>query len=104
MSAVQHAGAQHENRVVERLPLAILDRVELDGDVRQLFEKRMINLQIIGGVSVPQLMMANLDTQMRELQIAIIIIEFQHANTRGVGLLERGAFLSVYGDSQCACV
>ena len=48
--------------------------------------------------------MANLDTQMRELQIAVIIIKFQRANTRSVGLLERGAFLSVYGDSECACV
>jgi len=86
VSAVQHAGAEHENRVVERLSLAFLDRVELAGDVRQLFEKRLIDLQVIGVVSVRQLMMANLDTLMRELQIAVILIEFQRANTRGVGL------------------
>ena len=45
-------------KLFQRRPFALLNRVQAAGDVRQLFEKRLIDLQIIGVVSVRQLMMA----------------------------------------------
>ena len=50
--AGQHAGTEHEHRVIERGAFAFRDAVEPLGDVGHLLEEKLVHLQPVGGVAV----------------------------------------------------
>ena len=52
MIAGDHAGAEHQHRVVERGALALLDAVQAAGDVGHLLEEKLVHFQPVVRVVV----------------------------------------------------
>ena len=90
VAAGLHAGHVHQNGIVERGPLTFLNRVQPAGDVGELLQKKLVHLQPIGrhlaAIGVRQFVMSDLDVEVRELQIAVIVVQLQCADASRIGL------------------
>ena len=85
--AGQHAGAEHQHRVVERSAFALLDAVEPPGDVGHLLEKKTVHFQPVGGVAVREQVVNHVvHAEVREAQRAVVVVQLERADARGVGL------------------
>jgi hypothetical protein len=85
--AGQHAGAEHEHRVVQRRTFALLNGVQSPGDVGHLFQEELIDFQPVVRIGVGQQVVDHvIDAQMRETQRAVVVVQLQGADASGIGL------------------
>ena len=87
MVAVQHRRAVEQHRVVEQGALALLDRLEPAGDVGHLLHEEPIHLEPVGRVAVREQMVDHVvHPQVREPQRAVVVVQLEGGDPRGVGL------------------
>ena len=64
-----------------------MNRVQLAGDIGELFEEEPIDLQPVGGVGVGEKVVDHeIYAEVGESQRAVVVVEFERGDARGVGL------------------
>ena len=85
--ASQHARTVQQHRVVQGGPFTLLDLVQFRGDVGQLFDEELVDLQPVSRVVVGQQVVDHvIDTQVRKPHRRVIVVELQRGDAGGVGL------------------
>ena len=87
MGAGQHARAEQEHGVVEQRARSFLNGVELAGDVGHLLEKELVHLQPVRCIGMGEQVVNHvIDAEIREAQRAMVVVELERRDPRGVGL------------------
>ena len=87
VAAGEHAGAEHQHRIVERRLLALLNDVEAARNMGQLLDKELIDFEPVVRFLVGEQVVDHVvDAQIREAQGGMIVVEFECAESGGIGL------------------
>ena len=87
MAAAHHGGAEEEHGVVEEGAFAFLDGVEAGGDVGELADEELVDLEPVCGVGVGEEVVDHvIHAEVREAERAVVVVEFERGDAGGVGL------------------
>ena len=85
--AVDHAGAEHQHRVVERSAFALLYFIQSTGDVGHLLEEKLVHFQPVVRVAVREQVVDHVvHAEVREAERAVVVVQLERADARGIGL------------------